>query len=223
MKKSLIFAIIFVVLVIAVSQLRGEDVIEDVTKYKHIKTMEVKNEQGQLSDNVFLLDDTAYWTAWGGIGTHDAQNFWKDLIILKKRGVKNLWVYLNSPGGSAYDGLSFADMIKEANKYFNVTVEATGLVASAAIVILVAGEHRVARSNTIFMVHLGRIMKFFSEETIKDLEAQRRMMNLVAEMYNGVIKERTKLTLKEISAYCEKETWFSAKQAKEWGFIDEIK
>lgn len=66
---------------------------------------------------------------------------------------KEIVVSLMSDGGSAYAALAFFDRITQSELHHNITVVATGLVASAATLILASGSKRCMTKNSWLMVH----------------------------------------------------------------------
>lgn len=170
------------------------------------------------------VGDTVFFTVWSYISSNDTLQLWKTINIMKHKGLSNLHVYINSGGGSAFAGLGICDVLLAAQiDGIHVTTEANGIVASAAVPIFVVGERRIATSGTIFMIHEATLFKFIAEEKMSDLLAQTRMMQMLEDRYNGLIADRSKLSVDELASKSAKTTWFSAAQALEWGLVDEIK
>jgi len=178
----------------------------------------------KYSNYVTLIDGVCYYDIWGNLSIFDSSCFVKDIILLNSRGIKKMLIYLNSGGGSGFAGLDYADAINEAiDKYgFDITIRASGIVASAAIPIFASANRRICTANTLFMIHKGKLFKFIAEETAKDLAAQKKMMDLIEERYVKILKKATTLTEKQIIDKTEFTTWFTAKEAKSWGLVDEI-
>ena len=216
-----IIAIMIGLLLLSVS-VQAKDITDEVSIQKRIQ---IREEQGQLSPNTFLIGkDAAYTVLIGTITEKDSLLLWIDLQILKARKVKNLHVYINSMGGSGTDGLSYANQLMAIWPHCEVTTYGTGIVASAAIPILLAGKHRIASSNTLFMIHKVRFTpQDPSGYTSRDLEANKEATDIVESSYRELLKIRTKLIDEQINKFCDRTTWFTAKQALEWGFIDEIR
>ena len=82
----------------------------------------------------------------------------------------------------------------------------------------------MASLNTIFMLHPSSISKggWFREE-LKDLKSQTAMIELMNSRYDTFLRERTKLTNKQIKEANEDTIWFAVEDAKKFGFVDEIK
>ena len=187
------------------------------------RVVEVKNEEGELS-KCFIVADTAHCPLWGTIMGYEAKDYWADFAILRSRGINHVDMYINSGGGSAFAGMSIADTIRMAQvDGMEVDTFASGLVASAAVPIFLAGGQRTASINAMFMIHRGKLFKMYASETIEDLDAQREMMQLCEEQYISFLVQKTNLTADDIESKLDKTTWFSAEQAMEWGFTDVVK
>ena len=199
----------------------GSDVKADKSPQVE-RTMTIRNEEGQLSSQTYLVDDLACTFVIGQIVPPDPMRLWMDLKILKSRAIKKLHVYIDSSGGLAFSGLSYASQLITAWPDFEITTYAMGYVASAALPIFLAGEKRVASTTTLFMVHKALIRKPPTQESQADLRAQTEMLDLIETNYNNILVQRSNLSLVEISEKTEKTTHFSAQQAKEWGMVDEI-
>ena len=187
------------------------------------RTMIVRNEMGELSANTFIIGDSACTLVIASIDQLYPLFLWLDLQILKTRGIKNIHVYIDSGGGNVFSGLSYASQLVAAWPFFDITTYAMGSVASAAIPIFLAGEHRIASANTLFMIHKGSLRKPPTIETQADLKSQTEMMDLIEENYNKILTQRSTLTKEELIEKAEKSTWFTAQQAKAWGMVEEIR
>ena len=74
----------------------------------------------------------------------------------------------------------------------------------------------------MFMIHEGELMGA-SSASQKDLKAQSKMMDLVESKYNDILIKRSSLTLEQILEKTDEITWFTARQAKKWGMVEEIR
>ena len=188
------------------------------------KSMEVVNPILELSSACKVLVDTGYFTI-KGISQYTTQELCSDLKVLKSMDIKKVWIYMNSGGGSAMDGLAVSDLIRIAkNDDVEITIDAYGIVASAAIPIFLSASKRIASKNTIFMMHPAAVWKWgMFSETMKDLDSQMTMLLMLRNLYANIVVDNSNRTKDEVLAMMEKDTWFLAPQAQEWGMIDEIK
>ena len=168
--------------------------------------------------------NTAQIKIYGALTINDAQMLWDDFFILKhKTEIRNIEVFVASPGGSSFGGFSIIAIIKKMQEEgFKLTVYGTGVVGSMAIPIYAVCGHRIAYPGTIFMVHPATIQNPQAMQE-SDLDSQRAFHDMTKDKYVSVLTEYTKLPKEEWLEKIKKDTWFSAEQAKEWGLVDEIR
>ena len=135
--------------------------------------------------------------------------------------VKNLDIHINSYGGSCVAGNAIINILdnyrKKNGTSLNVYIE--GIAASMGSGIASVGDKVYMASNSLFMVHrpstiaMGNADDF--EKTIQVLEKTE----------DGLVQNymrRFKGTEDELRQMLQDETWFTADEAKEWGFVDEV-
>jgi ATP-dependent protease ClpP protease subunit len=188
------------------------------------KSMQVRNQEGTLSNLSFICKDEAYVKIFSALTVADVTNMWNDICVLTKTtNIRNLNLFINSPGGDAFSGLALADQIERAKKSgFRVTAHASGIVASAAVPVFAVCNERLAAPGTIFMVHETSIWKWPGRETASDIRSQNRLMNLLRDRYLEKLTRYSGLDREEWEELEHKTTWFSAEKAKSWGLVDKI-
>jgi len=200
---------------------KGETIRGD-TEPKINKQMEIENPELQFSRFTRIKNGTAY-ISLTAVHSWASEAMWYDFKLIKLLGLKKAILYLNNPGGSAFDGFGITDEIRLLRKSgVHVTCEASGIVASAAIPILLICDQRIASKNTVFLIHPASIFKMFASESLKDLEAQAEMLKLARNKYADIVEERSTLKRKAIIELLEKDSWFDALQALKWKMVDEI-
>lgn len=212
--------LLWAMVLITVSQGRAQETTkDDIIR----KTMDIPYLEPEFDATAKQIGDTVYFPVWSFISGNDTLALWKTIQVAKHKKLSKLVIYINSGGGSAFDGLGVCDVILAAQRDgFHVTTEANGLVASAAVPIFAVGDTRISSPGTIFMIHEAALFKFFSEEKKGDLIAQTKMIELLEARYNELIAKRSKLSVAELQAKCKETTWFTASQALEWGLVDKI-
>jgi ATP-dependent protease ClpP protease subunit len=130
---------------------------------------------------------------------------------------KPILARINSPGGDVFDGMSLFNAF--ANHPGGVTVRIEGLAASIASVVAMGGRKVEAYQNTMLMVHnawtvVGGDHNFMREvaDLIEKISGQ------MLEVYTG----KTKSGKKDMKQMMDDETWMTAKEAAEKGFIDTV-
>lgn len=188
------------------------------------KTMDIPYLEPEFDSTAKQIGDSVIFPIWSHISGNDTLALFKTIQVMKYKKLTKLYIYLNSGGGSAFDGLGICDVILAAqNDGLSVTVEANGLVASAAVPIFAVCQKRISAPGTIFMIHEVSLFKFISDEKKGDLVAQTKMVDLLESRYNQLIADHSKLSVEELKTKCKDTTWFTAKEALEWGLVDEIK
>ena len=186
--------------------------------------MSVNNPELQFSRNCYLHENKAYISITS-ISSYDAKDLWSDLKLLRDKKVDELVIYMNNPGGEAFQGMSITDelrIFKESK--IPITVEARGLIASAAIPVFLIADKRICSKYTVFMLHPASIWKWgmFTEE-LKDLQSQAKMIEMLNEHYAESVSESSNLSKEKVLDLLKSTNWFTAEQAKEMGFVDEVK
>ena len=129
----------------------------------------------------------------------------------------DLSVHINSGGGNVYDGLAIYNLLKKAGA---VEISIDGLCASAASIIACAG-HVTMAENGIYMIHLplAGLDGYFNSA---DLEGVQKSLDAVKSAIIATYQAKTGKSAAELTSLIESESWLSAAEAKELGFVDEI-
>ena len=131
---------------------------------------------------------------------------------------KDIQIYINSPGGSVSAGLGIYDTMQLVNS--DVATICTGLAASMGAVLLTAGAKgkRSALPHSRVMIHqpLG------AQGQASDIEiTAREIMKTKRELYE-ILSAHSGVALKKIEKDADRDYWLSAREAKEYGLIDEV-
>lgn len=191
-----------------------------------IQTMEVNYPYLEFSQECKLHNNQAHIKVSGGLSRWNSEDLYYDLMLARDMGVDRINIYLNSPGGSAAQGLCITDelrIFREANPGIPIYIYARGLIASAAVPVLLQGTHRIVSASTIFLIHPAQLIKWgLFSETLKDLESQSTMIRMFQDRYAHAIQSRSDLDYDQVVQMMGEDTWFDAKQALMWGFVDEV-
>ena len=173
--------------------------------------------------NVMKNDEekSAELILYGSIGSDE---YWDDISdkafkqdIENLGDVENITLHINSPGGSVFSAVAIANTLK--NHKAKITANIDGLAASAATIITSACDTVKMPKNALFMVHNPITFTYGNNQDMqKTLEMLNKVKNSIIETYLNKAKT-DKETLSELM---DNETWMSAEEAKEYGFIDEI-
>jgi ATP-dependent protease ClpP protease subunit len=113
------------------------------------KSMEVPNQEGHLSQLSFISKERAFVKIFSGLSVSDVTRLWNDLVVLENNTkIRDVSLFINSPGGDAFSGLALADQIERARrKGFRITAHASGIIASAAVPVFAVCNERFAETN----------------------------------------------------------------------------
>lgn len=188
------------------------------------RSMEIPNPGGALSQLSFIANDKAFVKIFSGLSVADVTRLWNDLVYLENNtAIRDVNLFINSPGGDAFSGLALADQIERARrKGFKITAHASGIIASAAVPVFAVCDMRMAAQGTIFMVHEAALWKWPGRETASDIQSQNDLMILLRDRYIGKLVGNSNLDKTKWEELEKKTTWFSASKALTWGLVDSI-
>ena len=172
---------------------------------------EVENATDTDSATMYLYDEISFW----GI---DPAVFVKDLGEIT---ASTIHLRVNSPGGSVFDGLAIYNALKQHES--KIVAHVDGLAASIASVIIMAADEIRAGENSYIMIHEPWSMV---QGTAVDMREEADLLDKVGGTISNVYQKRTGLDAKELTqmmtAGAFGETWLTAEEAKEKGFVDTI-
>ena len=181
----------------------------------------VGEDEGEITlyGDVMSQQPVDWWTGEPEPGLYiTPEGFMEDLATVKDKG--RVTVKLNSCGGDLYTGIAIHNALKALSGEVNVVVE--GIAASAASVIMCAGDTVTVYPGSLVMIHGVSVLLWDSlniqdmKQLIKGMDASERA---VAEIYDG----KTGLGVDTLRSMMTKETWMTGREALEKGFADAIK
>ena len=130
-----------------------------------------------------------------------------------------IFLFINSYGGSVYDGLALVDLIKSSPT--PIATVAVGACMSMAAWIFLAGDKRFVGPNATIMIH--EISSVVIDK-LQGIKMEVKEIERLQKLENAFIKENTNITTEELKKHFDKkEDWYiSAKEAKKLGLADEI-
>lgn len=141
---------------------------------------------------------------------------------LKAVQSNNICVRINSNGGSVFAAAAIASNLKEEQEKGKViTCKIDGVCASAAVMVALACS-KISIANGAYMMIHKPFNFLYGYYNADELEKNANALNKIQEGIVDAYMERTGLPEKECNKLINKETWFTAKQAVEQGFADEI-
>ena len=132
---------------------------------------------------------------------------------------KDISIYINSPGGSVYAGFGIYDTMQYVG--CDVSTMCTGMAASMAAVLLVAGAEgkRYALPHSRVMIHqpMGGMQGQASDIEI----AAKEILKVKAELYK-IIADHSGRSVEDIERDSDRDKWMTASEALEYGMIDKV-
>jgi ATP-dependent Clp protease, protease subunit len=141
------------------------------------------------------------------------------LFLESENPDKEIFLYINSPGGSVSAGLSVYDTMQFIKP--DVSTLCMGMAASMGAFLLAAGTKgkRLALPNSRIMIHQP---SGGAQGQASDIEIQAREILKLRESLNQILADRTGQTLDKIKADSERDYFMSAPEAKDYGLIDQV-
>ncbi len=165
-----------------------------------------------LEDRIIFLSDE--------VNDQTANLVIAQLIYLEgKNPDKDIFLYINSPGGSVTAGIAIYDTINYIK--CDVCTICVGLAASMGALLLSSGTKgkRYALPNSEIMIHqpLGG-----AKGQASDIEIQANQMKKTKALLNRILSENTGKSIKEIEKDTDRDNYMTAEEAKKYGLIDNI-
>jgi ATP-dependent Clp protease protease subunit len=141
------------------------------------------------------------------------------LFLESENPDKDIFLYINSPGGSVSAGLSIYDTMQFIKP--DVSTLCMGMAASMGSFLLMAGTKgkRSALPNSRVMIHQP---SGGAQGQASDIEIQAREILKTREQLNRIYADRTGQSMERIAADMERDLWLSPTEAKEYGLIDQV-
>jgi ATP-dependent Clp protease protease subunit len=165
-----------------------------------------------LKDRIIMLGDE--------VNEQTANVVMAQMLFLEKEDPESdIHFYINSPGGSVYDGLAIYDVMQFVS--CPVATTCFGKAASMGAVLLAGGEKGKRRilPNSRVMIH--QVSSGF-RGTTADINVQAKETNFLMDKLMEILSNHTGKTTEQVRIDCDRDYWMSAEEALEYGIIDEI-
>lgn len=172
----------------------------------YFKAEATENETTLYIYDVIVSDDS-----FGGVS---ALNIIKELKAIKTGTIS---LRINSPGGDVFAARAIEQAIKEHP--LNITAYIDGLAASAASYIAIAASNVVMAEGSFLMIHKAWTMAMGNAD---DFTKTAELLSKVDDSLVNTYAEKTKQDPEKIKEWMTNETWFTANEAVDLGFSNEI-
>lgn len=186
-----------------------------------IPTVIEKTNMGERAYDIYsrLLNERIIFLG-GGIDDHTANVVIAQLLFLEHADPKkDIYLYINSPGGSVTAGLAILDTMNHIKP--DVSTICVGIAASMGAILLSAGAKgkRFVLPNSEVMIHqpLGGIEGQASDIAISAQHILRTRDNLYR-----ILSKNTGKTVPQVEKDADRDNWMNADEAKKYGIVDEV-
>jgi len=186
-----------------------------------IPTVIEKSQFGERAYDIYsrLLKERIIFLS-GPISDATANTVIAQLLFLQHEDPKkDIYLYVNSPGGSVTATLAMYDTMKHIKP--DVSTICVGVAASGAAVILAAGAKgkRFALPNAEVMIHQ---LMGGAEGQATEIEITARHMIKIKDRLNKILSEATGQPIKKVEADSDRDFYMDAEEAKKYGMIDAV-
>lgn len=186
-----------------------------------VPTVVEETNRGERAYDIYsrLLNDRIVFLG-EDVNSHTANLVVAQLLYLANEDPKrDIKLYINSPGGSVYDGLAIIDTMNYIQP--DVQTIGIGLQASMGAMLLACGAKgkRYVLPNARIMIHQP---SSGTEGKVTDQEITLRESIFVKKRLAEIFAERTGKSLAQVEKDMDRDNWMSAEEAKKYGIIDEV-
>jgi len=180
-----------------------------------------QSNRGERSFDIFsrLLRERIIFVT-GQVEDHMASLIVAQLLFLESENPKkDIWMYINSPGGVVTSGMAIHDTMKYIRP--KVGTLCVGQAASMGSFLLAAGEPgmRFATTNSRIMIHQP---SGGAQGMASDIEIQAKEILRIRRRLNDLYVKYTRRSLEEVERAMDRDTFLEADEAKAFGLVDEV-
>ena len=168
-----------------------------------------------LNDRIILLHDE--------VNSATASVVVAQLLYLEGQDPdKDIFLYINSPGGSVTDGMAIYDTMQYIK--CDVSTICTGMAASMGAFLLSSGTKgkRIALPNSEIMIHQPLISGGGISGQVTDIQIRSKYLQRMKERLNRILSDNTGKDYETICRDTERDNFMTAEEALDYGLIDKV-
>ena len=154
------------------------------------------------------------------------KKYWRDDDVINAKDIReslesvtdDIVIKLNSPGGDVFEGIEIYNYLKDHPS--NITVEVTGIAASAATFITAGANEVIMNVGTSIMIHEASTFTWGNKS---DIQKTLNALETIDESILSIYSEKTGQSNEQLEEWMNEEKWFTADEAVEFGFADSVK
>ena len=141
------------------------------------------------------------------------------LFLESENPEKDIFLYINSPGGSVSAGMAIYDTMNFIKP--DVSTLCTGMAASMGAFLLAAGAKgkRIALPNSRVMIHQP---SGGAQGQATDIEITAKEILKIRQRLNEILAQQTGQPIEKVAADSERDKWMDAMEAKDYGMVDQV-
>lgn len=141
------------------------------------------------------------------------------LFLESENPEKDIFLYINSPGGSVSAGMAIYDTMNFIKP--DVSTLCTGMAASMGAFLLAAGAKgkRIALPNSRVMIHQP---SGGAQGQATDIEITAKEILKIRQRLNEILAQQTGQPIEKVAADSERDKWMDAVEAKDYGMVDQV-
>ncbi len=154
------------------------------------------------------------------VDQHTANLIVAQLLFLQAEDAKkDIFLYINSPGGSVYDAMAIYDTMQFVTN--DIQTVGIGMQASAAAFLLSAGTKgkRLILPEATVMIHQP---SSGTQGKVTDMEIDLKESLRVKHRLNEIMAKNTGQKIEKIKTDMERDYWMTAEEAKKYGLVDKV-
>lgn len=171
-------------------------------------------------ENVYLEHRKIF--LWGEVNDNSARYLIDRFLYFESLDpIRPVTLYIHSPGGSTYAGLAILDIMKSIQNPIHTVC--LGMAMSFGAVLLLCGDkgNRYAYPHSKVLIHQPHVMGEFKGPA-EDIRIFAESVKKEKDSLNEIIARATGQPLERVIQDTNRDTWFSSKEAFEYGMIDKI-
>ena len=189
--------------------------------FQYVPFVVERSSHGERSYDIYsrLLEERIVFLT-GGINDAVANTVIAQLLYLQSADPKkDVFMYVNSPGGAAYSGLAIYDTIQHLK--CDVSTIVVGTAASAASLILCSGTKGKRLSLPHSLVHIHQPLGG-AEGQASDIEISAREILRLKDLYASLIAKHSGRKLSQVLKDIDRDFYMTPIEAKDYGMIDKV-
>ena len=199
--------------------------MKDIQWLNTVSSVKPQNDEEDSGNQVSTLDNRIYF--YSGVNTPNVLTFNKEIKNLNVKILSsaialssppaNLYVHINSHGGSVFAGLAAMDYIRTSKVPVYSVVD--GCAASAATLMSVVAEKRYMHEHSFMLIHQLSSGLWGKYEELKD---DMKNCDVLMKTIKKIYVEHAKIPKNKLNQILKHDLWFDAKTCLNYGLVDEI-